>query len=289
MDTMDKLWEAAERTRLQVLATGAKTGVVTGYAASVQPVMAGTMVITEPSGLEQGMVSIDTPAGAVAAYRAMPTGGKALPIILVIQEIFGLHEHIKDVCRRFAKLGYCAIAPSLYDRQGDVTQLSSFDEIRPIVARVPDAQVLADLDATVAWATASGIGNALKLGITGFCWGGRTTWLYAAHNPSLKAGVAWYGRVTGDKTPNQPAHPVDLADRIKAPVLGLYGADDTGIPVATLDQLSAALGTASASQIHVYPGSPHAFFADYRPSYREADAKDGWSRCLAWFKANGVA
>ena len=289
MDTMDKLWEVAERTRKQVLSTGATTGVVTGYAASVQPVMAGTMILTEPSGLEQGMVSIETPAGTVAAYRAVPTGGKALPIILVVQEIFGLHEHIKDVCRRFAKLGYCAIAPSLYDRQGDVTQLASFDDIRPIVARVPDAQVMADLDATVAWAAKIGIGNAQKLGITGFCWGGRIAWLYAAHNPNLKAGVAWYGRVTGDKSPNQPAHPVDLADKIKAPVLGLYGSEDTGIPVATLDQLTAALGSATKSHIHVYPGSPHAFFADYRPSYREVDAKDGWSRCLAWLKANGVA
>lgn len=288
MDTMDKLWETAERTRQQVLATGATTGVVTGFAASVQPVMAVTMILTEPSGLEQGMVSIDTPAGTVAAYRAVPIGGKALPIVLVVQEIFGLHEHIKDVCRRFAKLGYCAIAPSLYDRQGDVTQLTSFDDIRPIVARVPDAQVMADLDATVAWAVKSGIGDAQRLGITGFCWGGRITWLYAAHNPALKAGVAWYGRVTGDKSVNQPAHPVDLADRIKAPVLGLYGAEDAGIPVATLDQLTAALGSAGNSHIHVYPGSPHAFFADYRPSYREADAKDGWARCLAWFKANGV-
>ena len=289
MDTMDKLWEVAEANRRQVLATGATSGVVTGYAASVQPVMAGTVILTEPAGLEQGMVSIDTRAGTVAAYRAIPAGGKARPIILVVQEIFGLHEHIKDVCRRFAKLGYCAIAPSLYDRQGDVTQLTSFDDIRPIVARVPDAQVMADLDATVVWAAKTGIGNASKLGITGFCWGGRITWLYAAHNPELKAGVAWYGRVTGDTSPNQPAHPVDVADKIQAPVLGLYGAEDTGIPVASLDQLTAALGTGTKSHIHVYPGSPHAFFADYRPSYRRADAEDGWARCTAWFKANGIA
>ena len=289
MDTMDTLWEAAEATRRELVAAGSATGVVTGYAASVQPVMAGTMILTDPADLDHGMVSIDTPAGKVAAYRAVPTGGKALPIILVVQEIFGLHEHIKDVCRRFAKLGYCAIAPSMYDRQGDVTTLATIEEIRPIVGRVPDAQVLADLDATVAWAAKSGIGDARRLGITGFCWGGRITWLYAAHNPTLKAGVAWYGRVTGDKTPNQPAHPVDLAEKIKAPVLGLYGAEDTGIPVATLDELMAALGRGSASKIHVYPGSPHAFFADYRPSYRKADADDGWARCTAWFKANGVA
>ena len=289
MDTMDKLWEAAELNRRDILRTGAASGFVTGFAASVQPVMAQTMVMTDATSLDQGMVSIDSGAGPVAAYRAVPSGGKNLPLVIVIQEIFGLHEHIKDVCRRFAKAGYCAIAPSMFDRQGDVTKLTSFDEIRPIVGRVPDAQVMADIDATVAWAAKSGVGDANKLGITGFCWGGRVTWLYAAHNPSLRAGVAWYGRVLGDKTPNQPAHPVDLAAKIKAPVLGLYGGQDTGIPVATLDQLKTALGPSAKSQIHVYPDSPHAFFADYRPSYRKADAEDGWARCTAWFKANGVA
>lgn len=289
MDTMDRLWEVAEANRRELLATGAAVGFVSGFAASVQPVMAETMIITDAAGLEQGMVTIETPAGPVAAYRAMPVGAKRLPLVLVIQEIFGLHEHIKDVCRRFAKAGYCAIAPSMYDRQGDVTKLTSFDEIRPIVARVPDTQVMADLDATVAWADKSGIADASRLGITGFCWGGRIVWLYAAHNPNLKAGVAWYGRVAGDKTANQPAHPVDVAAKIKAPVLGLYGGQDTGIPLATLDQLTAALDTASPSTIKVYPDSPHAFFADYRPSYRKADAEDGWARCLAWFKANGVA
>jgi carboxymethylenebutenolidase len=189
----------------------------------------------------------------------------------VVQEIFGVHEHIKDVCRRLAKLGYCAVAPSLYHRQGDVTQLASFDAIRPIVAKVPDAQVMSDLDAVRAWAVKSGWADDGKVGITGFCWGGRIVWLYAAHSPSLKAGVAWYGRLVGDKSENTPAHPVDLATRIKAPVLGLYG------------------GPNSPAAFEVYADAPHAFFADYRPSYREAAAKDGWKRLLFWFKQNGVA
>jgi carboxymethylenebutenolidase len=219
----------------------------------------------------------------------MPLGARTRPLILVVQEIFGLHEHIKDVCRRFAKLGYVAVAPSMYHRQGDVTKLASFDEIRPIVATVPDAQVMSDLDATIAAMVKAGVADAGNVGITGFCWGGRITWLFAAHNPRLKAGVAWYGRLVGDKTANQPAHPVDIAGRISAPVLGLYGGQDAGIPVATVEQMRDALGAGSKSTFHVYPESPHAFFADYRPSYREADAKDGWQRCLAWFKAAGVA
>ena len=288
-DSFASLWASAELSRRQLIAAGAVTGTIAGFAASVQPVMAQTTILTDPAGLDHGMITIESSAGPVAAYRAMPMGGKALPLVLVIQEIFGVHEHIKDVCRRFAKAGFCAIAPALFDRQGDVTKLTSFDEIRPIVARVPDAQVMSDLDATVSWAVKAGVADAAKVGITGFCWGGRITWLYAAHNPSVKAGVAWYGRLVGDKAPNQPAHPVDIAATIKAPVLGLYGGQDTGIPVASVEQMRAALGASSKSQIHVYPDSPHAFYADYRPSYRKADADDGFARCLAWFKANGVA
>jgi carboxymethylenebutenolidase len=288
-DAFDTLWASAELSRRQLLAAGAATGTIAGFAASVQPVMAQTVVLTDPAGLDHGMVSIETSAGPLAAYRALPAGGRSRPLVLVIQEIFGLHEHIKVVCRRFAKQGYCAIAPSLFDRQGDVTKLTSFDDIRPIVARVPDAQVMADLDATVAWATSTGAADPGKVGITGFCWGGRITWLYAAHNPRLNAGVAWYGRLVGDMTPNQPAHPVNVATQIKAPVLGLYGGQDTGIPLATVEQMKTALGPASKSQFHIYPDSPHAFHADYRPSYRKADAEDGWQRCLTWFRANGVA
>jgi carboxymethylenebutenolidase len=284
----DELWQTAELTRRQLVATGATVGIVSGFAASVQPVMAQTMIMTDPAGLEAGMIEIATSAGPIPAYRAVQAGQKSRPLVLVVQEIFGVHEHIKDVCRRLAKLGYAAIAPSLYHRQGDVTKLTSFDEIRPIVATVPDAQVMSDLDATVAWAVQEGIADASRLGITGYCWGGRIVWLYAAHNPNLKAGVAWYGRVVGDRSEKQPAHPVDVAPKIKAPVLGLYGGADAGIPVATTEQMTAALGTGSKSIFHIYPDAPHAFFADYRPSYREAAAVDAWQRMFVWFKQNGV-
>ena len=289
MTTFDRLWDSAEMTRRTLLASGAATGVIAGFAASVQPVMAQTVIMTDPAGLDAGMVEIPSAAGPVAAYRAMPAGAKNRPLVLVVQEIFGVHEHIKDVCRRLAKQGYCAIAPSMFDRQGDVTQMKSFDEIRPVVAKVPDAQVMGDLDATVAWAAKAGIADDSKVAITGFCWGGRVVWLYAAHNPKLKAGIAWYGRVVGDKTELQPMHAIDVAAKIKAPVLGLYGGADQGIPVASLDQLKAALGADTKSLFQVYPDAPHAFHADYRPSYREAAAKDGWSRLSEWLKANGVA
>lgn len=289
MSHFDRLWETADLTRRTMIASGAVTGFVTGFAAAVQPVMAQTMIMTDTHGLEAGFVEIPASGGPIPAYRAVTADSQSRPLVLVVQEIFGVHEHIADVCRRLAKLGYCAIAPSLYHRQGDVTSLKSFDEIRPIVAKVPDAQVMGDLDATITWASKAGIADANKVGITGFCWGGRIVWLYAAHNPKLKAGVAWYGRVLGDKTERQPAHPLDVATKIKAPVLGLYGGKDEGIPVATLDQLKAALGPDTKSQFKVYPDSPHAFFADYRPSYREVDAKDGWARLVDWFNANGVA
>ena len=285
----DQLWKEAEVTRRQLVAAGAATGVIAGFAQSVQPVMAQTAIITPADGLDAGLVQVPTKSGPIPAYRAVPSGGKGRPLVLVIQEIFGVHEHIKDVCRRLAKAGYCAIAPELYHRQGDVANLKSMDEIRPIVGKVPDAQVMTDLDATVAFALASGAADGEKLAITGFCWGGRIVWLYSAHNPKVKAGVAWYGRLAGDKTENQPAHPADLAAKIKAPILGLYGAADSGIPVATIDQMKAALGSGTKSQFVVYPDTPHAFYADYRPSYREAAAKDGWSRLLAWLKANGVS
>ena len=208
----------------------------------------------------------------------------------MVQEIFGVHEHIKDICRRFAKLGYLAIAPELYARQGDVSKLSNTDEIiATVVLQVPDAQVLADLDAAVAWAKESGEGNVEKLGITGFCWGGRIVWLYAAHNPKLKAGVAWYGRLNGKPSTLQPKHPIDEVSSLKAPVLGLYGAEDHGIPLDTVEQMRQALQTAgSPSQIVVYPNTPHGFHADYRPSYRKEQAEDGWKRLQHWFKQYGV-
>ncbi|MCC5657215.1 dienelactone hydrolase family protein [Nostoc sp. XA010] len=274
-----------EITRRKFIATAT---VATGFALAVQPISA-QVISTDAKGLIAGAVKIPVKDGEIPAYRAVPATGKNFPIVLVIQEIFGVHEHIQDVTRRFAQLGYLAIAPELFIRQGDVTKLSNIDEIRPIVAKVPDAQVLSDLDATVNWAVKSAKGNADKLGITGFCWGGRITWLYAAHNPKVKAGVAWYGRLVGDATELQPKYPVDIASKLTVPILGLYGGKDTGIPVDTVEQMRDRLKSSSSkSEIIVYPDAPHAFFADYRPSYREKDAKDGWKRLLAWFKENGV-
>ncbi|MEH1855529.1 MAG: dienelactone hydrolase family protein [Nostoc sp.] len=274
-----------EVTRRQFIATAT---LATGFALAVQPISAG-VITTDDKGLVAGAVKIPVKDGEIPAYRAAPATGENFPIVLVIQEIFGVHEHIQDITRRFARLGYLAIAPELFIRQGDVSKLSSIDEIRPIVAKVPDAQVLSDLDATVKWAKKSAKGNGEKLGITGFCWGGRITWLYAAHNPQVKAGVAWYGRLVGDATELQPKYPIDIVSTLKVPILGLYGGKDTGIPLDTVEQVRDRLKSSnSKSEIIVYPDAPHAFFADYRPSYREKEAKDGWKRLLAWFKQNGV-
>ncbi len=260
----------------------------TGFTLAVQPISA-NVVTTDTKGLIAGAVKIPVRDGEIPAYRAVPDAGSNFPIVLVIQEIFGVHEHIQDICRRLAKLGYLAIAPELFVRQGDVSKLSSIDAIRPIVAKVPDAQVLSDLDRTVAWAVKSEKGNADRLGITGFCWGGRITWLYAASNPKVKAGVAWYGRLVGDATPLTPKYPIDIAATLTVPVLGLYGGKDTGIPLDTVDRMRDRLKSGSSkSEIIVYPDAPHAFFADYRPSYREKEAKEGWQRLQAWFKQYGV-
>lgn len=260
-----------------------------GIALAAHPVQAQTMIVTDTAGLDAGMVEVKAADRMIPAYRAKPAGKTKAPTVLVVQEIFGVHEHIKDVCRRLAKAGYCAIAPEMFIRQGDVATLKTIDEIRPIVAKVPDAQVMTDLDAAVAFAAADGADTA-KLGITGFCWGGRITWLYGAHRGNkLTAGVAWYGRLVGDATPNTPTHPVGVAAKITAPILGLYGSADQGIPVTTVDEMRLALPNGSKSEIHVYEGAPHAFHADYRPSYREAEAKDGWKRLLAWFKTHGMA
>jgi carboxymethylenebutenolidase len=275
-----------ELTRRKFIVTAT---LATGFAVAVQPISA-AVIRTDAKGLEAGAVKIPVQDSEIPAYRAMPAIGENFPTVLVIQEIFGVHEHIQDVCRRFAKLGYLAIAPEMFARQGDVSKLSNIDEIRKVVAKVPDAQVLSDLDATVAWAVKSSKGNADKLAITGFCWGGRITWLYSTHNPRLKAGVAWYGRLVGDATELTPQHPVDVAAQLKVPVLGLYGGKDTGIPLNTVEQMRDRLkASSSKSQIIVYPESPHAFFADYRPSYREGDAKDGWKQLQSWFQQHGVS
>ncbi|MBD2542289.1 dienelactone hydrolase family protein, partial [Coleofasciculus sp. FACHB-SPT36] len=273
-----------EITRRQFMVTATLT---TGFALAVQPISAKT-IATDAKGLVAGAVKIPVKDGEIPAYRTMPAKSGNFPIVLVIQEIFGVHEHIQDVCRRFAKLGYLAIAPQLFVRQGDVLKLSNVDEIRQVVAKVPDAQVLSDLDATVDWAVKSAEGNADKLAITGFCWGGRITWLYSAHNPQVKAGVAWYGRLVGNATELTPKHPVDIASALSVPILGLYGGKDTGITLDTVEQMRDRLKfSSSKSDIIVYPNAPHAFFADYRPSYREKEAKDGWKRLQAWFKQHG--
>ena len=262
----------------------------TGFAAAVKPIVAQTAIITAAIGLEAGEVKIPVRGGEIPGYRAMPARGSKFPVVLVVQEIFGVHEHIKDLCRRLAKAGYLAIAPELYARQGDVAGLKTIQEILPIVAKVPDAQVMSDLDAAVAWAAKTGHGDTARLGITGFCWGGRVAWLYAAHNPRLKASVAWYGRLAGNTDPLHPKNPVDLAADLKAPVLGLYGGKDQGIPLASIEQMRATVGSAGkTAEIVVYPDAGHGFNADYRPGYDKAAAEDGWKRLLAWFKQYGAA
>jgi len=266
------------------------TKLSTGFALAVLPVSAQT-ITTDTEGLEAGEVSISTADGRIPAYRAMPKSGKSFPVVLVVQEIFGVHEHIKDMCRRFAKLGHLAVAPELYARQGDVSKLADIQEvISKVVSKVPDAQVMSDLDATVDWAAKTGKGDVNRLGITGFCWGGRIVWLYAAHSSKLKAGVAWYGRLVGQASELQPKHPIDVVNSLKAPVLGLYGGKDQGIPQDTVEQMRAALKAAgNPSEIVVYPDAGHGFNADYRPGYNKEAAQDGWKRLQQWFKKYGAA
>jgi carboxymethylenebutenolidase len=267
-----------------------KAALGTGFAVATLPVAAQSVIKTDTAGLSAGTVNLSVNGQTVPVYRAQPEGKSKLPVILVVSEIFGVHEHIADVARRFAKQGYLALAPDLFVRQGDATKVADIPTLmKDIVSQTPDAQVMADLDACVAWAANNG-GNVDKLGITGFCWGGRITWLYAAHNPKVKAGVAWYGRLMGDATANTPKHPIDFAPTLTVPVLGLYGAKDTGIPLDTVEKMKEALAKGkSGSTFVVYPDAGHAFHADYRPSYNENDAKDGWTRALAWFKQHGVA
>jgi len=263
-----------------------------GFAKIVQPI-ASTTITTDANGLVAGEVKIQTMTGPVPAYRAMPEKGGKLPVVLVIQEIFGVHEHIKDVCRRLAKLGYFAISVDLYHRQGDVTQFTDNQEIfAKVVNHVPDSQVMSDLDAAVVYAESTGKVDTARLGVTGFCWGGRLTWTYCVHNPKVKAGVAWYGRLVAPaRAPLQPAYPVELAPHLKVPVLGLYGGADAGISVENVEQMRSALKAAgnTVSEIVLYDGAPHAFYADYRPSYRKEAAEDGWKRMQAWFTKYSVA
>jgi carboxymethylenebutenolidase len=267
----------------------------TGFALAVQPINAQEKITTDDQGLIVGEVKIKVSDGEIPAYRAMPDKkGKTFPTVLVIQEIFGVHEWIKDICRRFAKLGHLAIAPELFSRQGDVSKITNIQEIiGKVVSKVPDSQVMSDLDSTVEYAK-NNQGNVKKLGITGFCWGGRQVWLYAAHNPKVKAGVAWYGGLVASpnrpKNELQPTMPIDITASLKAPILGLYGGKDTGIPLDSVEQMRKELAKRkSKSEIIVYPEAGHGFHADYRQSYKKDDSQDAWRRLNEWFKKHGAA
>ncbi|MGA9993341.1 MAG: dienelactone hydrolase family protein [Thiobacillaceae bacterium] len=259
------------------------------YAAAVSPVSTQT-ITTDNQLLVAREVRIPVKGADMPTYMAHPIAGDDFPVVLVIQEIFGVHEHIRDVCRRFAKLGYLAVAPELFARSGDVSKIKDINEIvTNVVSKVSDAQVIGDLDATVAFVAAHTSGDIDRLAVPGFCWGGRITWLYCAHNAKVKAGVAWYGRLAGPTGELQPLHPVDIAAVLKVPVLGLYGGKDAGIPLGSVDQMRQLLAAGdSGSEIHVYADASHAFFADYRPNYRKEDAEDGWKQSQAWLAKHGV-
>ncbi|MEJ7139148.1 dienelactone hydrolase family protein [Amphibiibacter pelophylacis] len=287
-DSLDQTHDSARRQTLK-MAMGA---VGAGYALAALPLMAQTLQTTPATGLVAGKVEIPAADRSIPGYRAAPASGSAFATVLVLPEIFGLHEYIQDVCRRFARAGYMAVAIDPFVRQGDPMAIADIGKLlADIINQVPDAQVMSDLDAAARWAAANG-GDAKQLAVTGFCWGGRQTWLYAAHNPAVRAGIAWYGRLVGPTSALQPRHPIDVVDKISGPVLGLYGGADTGIPQDTVERMIAALGQGSAaaraSQFVIYPDAPHAFHADYRPSYREGAARDGWSRTLAWLAAQGL-
>lgn len=268
--------------------TALKAALGAGYAAAALPITAQTVIVTSLDGLAAGRTSYPVGGFDVPAYHAAPAGKTGLPVILVVQEIFGVHAYIEDVCRRFARRGYLAVAPELYARQGDARGYTDIPRLMAdIVSKVPDAQVLGDLDGALAWAAANG-GDVSRAGITGFCWGGRIAWLYAAHRPTLKAAAAWYGRLVGEHTALTPQQPVDIGAGLRVPVLGLYGGADSGIPLDTVERMRAEIG-ASGSEIVIYADAPHAFFADYRASYRESAATDAWHRMLEWFRRHGVA
>ena len=270
-------------SRRELLTAGA---IATGYALAVRPVEAAA-IATDTAGLVVGSVKIPTKDGEIEAYRARPAHGGPSPLVLVVHEIFGVHEYVRDLCRRLAHAGYAAVAPDLYQRHGNVLEVSDVHEIiGKVVAKVRDDQVLSDLDATVAWARASSEVDAGRRAITGFCWGGRVVWLYAVHDPELDAGIAWYGRLVGDARPETPKYPLELAKQISVPVLGLYGGRDRGIPLDSVEQMKAALP--ANCEIVVYPEAHHGFHADYRPSYDEEAAKDGWRRLLDWLRKHGV-
>jgi carboxymethylenebutenolidase len=288
-----------ERTYLKSLAPKSRfsrrdfvvTSITAGFALAVQPVQAQTVITTDTNGLTVGPIEIPVSDGTIPGYYARPDGKGPYATVLVIHEAWGVHEHIQDICRRLAKVGYFAVAPELFARQGNARTLTDMSQImQQIINKVPDAEVASDLDATVAWAHKDKTANTLKLGVTGFCWGGRQTWMYAAHNPKLKAAVAWYGFLSHPDSPITPKGPLDLAATINVPVLGLYGGADPNNPEAQVREMEAKLKNAHKHcEFVIYPDAPHGFYADYRPSYRPEAAKDGWARMLAWFKAHGVA
>jgi carboxymethylenebutenolidase len=279
--------EPVKKNRREAL----RAAIGVGYALAATPIMAQTAINTTSDGLLTGEVLIDVDGFKIPAYRAAPQGKKNLPVVLVISEIFGVHEYIADVARRFAHEGYLAIAPDLFVRQGDPAMYGEMSKlISEVVSKVPDAQIMKDLDACASWATQNA-GDGKHLYINGFCWGGRVSWLYAEHNPAVTAAVVWYGRMEGEKTEQNPLHPIDLVDQLHAPVLGLYGGADTGISKQSIDRMKNALAkiktsVAGESEFVIYPDAPHAFHADYRSSYRESAAKDGFMRALAWFKSH---
>jgi carboxymethylenebutenolidase len=265
------------------------TSLMTGLTLATSSVEA-QVIRTDVEGIEAGEVKIPAADGPMPGYRAMPKGEGPFPIILVIEEIFGVHDYIKDICRRLAKVGYCAVAPELYARQGDLSTMTDAKVIiRDIISKTPDAQWIADLDAAASWAVSASHGDPSRIGTMGWCRGGRGVWLYAAHRKDLKAGVAWYGPVGGERTEIQPRTATDLAAELNAPLLCLYGGADTGIPVPAVEAARDKAKAAGKSvELIVYPDAPHGFHADYRPSYHEADAKDGWARALAFLKSHGV-
>jgi carboxymethylenebutenolidase len=282
------------RTRREFLRNTSVIGVGLGFASVAQPSFA-QVIQTDFTGIKAGEETIKDGDTELFAYVARPTGNaEKLPIVIIASEIFGVHEHIADVARRFAKLGYLAIAPEFFTRAGDPTAMGTMAEIMSqIISKTPDKQVMGDIEIALKWASQHG-GNLDRVGITGFCWGGRITWLACANLPQIRAGVAWYGRLVGEKSENFPAHPVDLALQMKAPVLGLYGGKDTGISLETVEQMKVALAAATgnkaaaASKFEVYPDAPHAFHADYRATYQPGPAKDGWGKCIEWLKLNGI-
>ncbi len=283
---IEGMTKAAPLSRREFMTAAAATAA--GYTLAAGPVRADA-IKTDAAGLVAGEVKIPVPGGEMPAYFARPEGVSNPPVILVAMEIFGLHEYIKDVVRRLAKLGAFAVAPDYYFRKGvDLTKITDFKELMPIVNAKPDAELVSDLDATVDWAKAQG-GDASRLGMIGFCRGGRSVWIYAAHSTALKAGVAFYGSLVDPQNPLWPKSPIELAPEMKAPVLGLYGDADQGIPVSQVQEMKAALKAAGkTAEFKIYPGAPHAFHADYRPSYRKEAAEDAWNRMVEWFKTHKV-